>query len=721
MNSCVNNYNNDTILSSPASRIPGAIFLGLAATLGLPGNTFIIWSILWKMKGREKSVTCILILNLALADGAVLLLTPFFIIFLAKKSWIFGRPVCKIAYYLCCLNMYASIFIIALMSMDRFLAVFRPYLAQSLRKRDVVVKVLIVIWLLAGALALPAFAFREVIDNKVMNVTICEPCHASRAEAIFHYSFETLVAFLLPFPVVCFSYMLVLMKLKSSRFGQRSRIEKLIAVILLTFAILWLPYHVVNAMQVTANLTTGNISETLAKAAKKSRAGATALAFFSACVNPLLYAFAASDLFRVFGVGFVAKLLEGTVAEIQKRVKSQRDLVKGLVRVGSRGESVELQVKNGVKLEPLNGDYEWHPHSSVNYSIMSEEYMVPSELTTSNSSFTNSTVYPMMPHGYSHKLGIAILSVAFIIGFPGNAFVIWSILSCMKKCSVTCLLILHLAIADIIVILTAPMFLHLLSTGSWIFGNIICKICHYISCLSMYASIILITSMSIDRYFAVARPLSSATVRTKMIFGKVLLAIWVSACMLAIPMPIYRAVETINNKEQCRHIHSSPSHIIFHYVFETVTGFVIPFTIVMFCYLYIGLRLRSAKFQTKYKTSRLVVMIMVVFALFWLPYHVVNIIEVSGEVFSSDNLRKAARLARPNVTALAFLSSSINPILYVFAGGSFIRTAGVEFMAKLFEGTGSDTNGVWKISQVFRHKSHEESMDLGNTNIKIKR
>ncbi|XP_072271265.1 leukotriene B4 receptor 1-like [Pyxicephalus adspersus] len=347
---------------------------------------------------------------------------------------------------------------------------------------------------------------------------------------------------------------------------------------------------------------------------------------------------------------------------------------------------------------------------------MSDEYMVPGQLATSNSSFTNTTVSPLTPHGYSQKLGIAILSIAFIIGFPGNAFVIWSIVSCMKKCSVTCLLILHLAIADIIVILTAPVFLHLLSTGSWIFGNIICKICHYISCLSMYASIFFISSMSIDRYFAVAKPLSSIGVRTKMLLGKVILAIWVLACVLAIPMPIYRAVETINNKEQCRHVHMTPAHIIFHYVFETVTGFVIPFTIIMFCYLYIGLRLRSAKFQTKHKTSRLVVMIIVVFAIFWLPYHVVNMIQVSGEVFSSDKLRKMARLARPNVTALAFLSSSINPILYVFAGGSFIRTAGVGFLAKLFEGTGSDANGVWKIPQLFKQKGHEESIDLRNTN-----
>lgn len=236
----------------------------------------------------------------------------------------------------------------------------------------------------------------------------------------------------------------------------------------------------------------------------------------------------------------------------------------------------------------------------------------------------------------------------------------------------------------------------------------------------MYASIIIITFMSIDRFIAVARPLSSVTVRTRLVFGKLILAIWVFACLLAIPMPIYRAVRNLANKQMCMHIHSSPAHMIFQYMFETVTGFAIPFAIIMSCYLYIGLRLRSAQFQTKHRTSRLVVMIIVVFALFWLPYHVVNMIEVSGKVFSSDKLGKAASLARPNVTALAFLSSSINPILYAFAGGSFIRTAGVEFMAKLFQGTCSEPNNTGKISQVFQKKSHDETLELRNTKKNIK-
>ncbi len=58
---------------------------------------------------------------------------------------------------------------------------------------------------------------------------------------------------------------------------------------------------------------------------------------------------------------------------------------------------------------------------------------------------------------------------------------------------------------------------------------------------------------------------------------------------------------------------------------------------------------------------------------------------------SSSSVLKAAKVARPNVTAFAFMSSSVNPVLYVFAGSSHIRQAGLGFMAKLFEGTNSES------------------------------
>lgn len=53
-----------------------------------------------------------------------------------------------------------------------------------------------------------------------------------------------------------------------------------------------------------------------------------------------------------------------------------------------------------------------------------------------------------------------ILSLAFIVGFPGNAFVVWTICERMKQRSPTVVLILNLAIADLLVLVTLPIWIY---------------------------------------------------------------------------------------------------------------------------------------------------------------------------------------------------------------------------------------------------------------------
>lgn len=65
--------------------------------------------------------------------------------------------------------------------------------------------------------------------------------------------------------------------------------------------------------------------------------------------------------------------------------------------------------------------------------------------------------------------------------------------------------------------------------------------------------------------------------------------------------------------------------------------------------------------------------------------------QVIGMMQDYPSLLEAAKVGRPNVTAFAFMSSSVNPVLYVFTGSSHIRQAGLGFMAKLFEGTNSES------------------------------
>lgn len=319
------------------------------------------------------------------------------------------------------------------------------------------------------------------------------------------------------------------------------------------------------------------------------------------------------------------------------------------------------------------------------------------------------------PTSQSHGTGIAILVIAFVFGFPGNLFVVWTVLCRVQRRSVTCLLVLNLSVADALVLLSAPFFLRLLAgPNGWEFGDGMCKLVHYFCCVNMYVSIYLICVMSLDRWLAVMRPFLSQKLRKKRTLYIVMLVIWITAFLLALPMPFYRSNLKVNKSIYvCKPYHwNSDNHELFQYLMETLMGFLIPFTFIVFCYTSVICRLRSAMFHGRIKGSFLILIIISAFALFWLPYHVINILQVIGVLQDrSGPIYKVANSVRPKVTAFAFLSSSVNPLLYVFAGSSNIRQAGCSFMAKLFEGTYSESNSGRR-STTFTSSSAHSKMSV---------
>ncbi|KAL6466463.1 hypothetical protein MHYP_G00242670 [Metynnis hypsauchen] len=318
-------------------------------------------------------------------------------------------------------------------------------------------------------------------------------------------------------------------------------------------------------------------------------------------------------------------------------------------------------------------------------------HMASLALNTPISEPPNSSVTSTNALTVSHQIGIAILVLAFTFGFPGNIFVVWSVLCRVQQRSVTCLLVLNLAAADAFVLLSAPFFLRLLAGGQgWEFGDVMCKTVHYLCCVNMYVSIYLICLMSLDRWLAVTRPFLSHRLRNKRTIYMAMLGIWVMAFILALPMPFYRRVLEHNGMTHCIAYHRNNGHRVFQYLFETLMGFVVPFTFILACYTSVIRRLRNAMFHGRVKGSLLILLIVITFAVFWLPYNLINILQVIGVLQNNQTISNLVKVVRPNVTAFAFLSSSVNPVLYVFAGSSYIRRAGLSFMAKLFEGTHSD-------------------------------
>ncbi|KAM9501491.1 leukotriene B4 receptor 2b [Clarias gariepinus] len=320
---CVSPLTLNSTSSSPSDKVPsdstvsffiGTFVLAIVFLLGVPGNLFIIWSIL--ARARQRSVTTLIILNLACADGAIMCLTIFFIVYLAKQSWVFGRFMCKLLFYLCNTNMYASIMLITLMSVHRLVTVLRPQDAHLFKRRRNVLSVLTMLWVLVFTLAIPAFIFRDV-EEKLCSQVVCSHKHTDPKYVVIHFCMETVVGFLLPYAIIVSSYVCILLRLRQTRFKRRVRSEKLILSIIITFAVFWIPYHIINIMQVVSACAPAHSQlQTLNNFSRSYRAAASSLAFISSCANPVLYALAGRSYIRVDGMSFMARLFEGTALEI---------------------------------------------------------------------------------------------------------------------------------------------------------------------------------------------------------------------------------------------------------------------------------------------------------------------------------------------------------------------------------------------------------------------
>lgn len=69
-------------------------------------------------------------------------------------------------------------------------------------------------------------------------------------QVAIQYMLELILGFLIPYVVIVFCYIRILRRIRQTRFGRRIRSENLILAIVLTFCLFWLPYHIVNMVQV---------------------------------------------------------------------------------------------------------------------------------------------------------------------------------------------------------------------------------------------------------------------------------------------------------------------------------------------------------------------------------------------------------------------------------------------------------------------------------------
>ncbi|XP_032892366.1 leukotriene B4 receptor 1-like [Amblyraja radiata] len=297
-----------------------------------------------------------------------------------------------------------------------------------------------------------------------------------------------------------------------------------------------------------------------------------------------------------------------------------------------------------------------------------------------------------------------ILGATCLIGIPGNSIVIWVILSKMKRRPSTVLLILNLAIADLVVLLTLPPWIYSINNG-WTFGEPSCKVVAYLIYCNLYGSVFFITLMSVDRFMAVIYPFASQRWRTERSVCKVLPVVWALAFLFAVPVILLVKVQTIDGKPTCKDDKSDlKAQQITSLAMETFIGFVIPLTVLAVCYAHVIRRVSQMTYKSKNRTEMLIASIVIAFVICWLPYHVFNVFKFASLMVNSDSgafrvLENVSEVGSYITGALAFFSSAINPLLYAFAAKSFRNGFRSPVMVKIFEQMAQSTKDEYAMER----------------------
>ncbi|XP_037646663.1 G-protein coupled receptor 1 [Sebastes umbrosus] len=272
-----------------------------------------------------------------------------------------------------------------------------------------------------------------------------------------------------------------------------------------------------------------------------------------------------------------------------------------------------------------------------------------------------------------HIISVVIYIISFVLGLIGNGTVIW-VTAFKSKKTVNSIWLLNLAMADFVFVLFLPFYIdYILRDFHWDFGVVMCKLNSFVSVMNMYASVLFLTMLSIDRYVSLVHLNWSQRYRTINRAWVVCGCIWMLAAAMSCPALIFRDTMRLHDKVVCfNNFHTQDAHTaavrhIMIVVIRTTVGFLLPFTAICVTGILLTLKVNQSGGAVRLSSfSRTVSAVILAFFLCWAPFHTFSLMELS--VHSSIYLHSILRAGFPLATSLGFFNSCINPLLYMLLG-----------------------------------------------------
>ncbi|XP_075534187.1 tachykinin-like peptides receptor 86C [Dermacentor variabilis] len=238
---------------------------------------------------------------------------------------------------------------------------------------------------------------------------------------------------------------------------------------------------------------------------------------------------------------------------------------------------------------------------------------------------------------YALFFGVMVLVAAL-----GNATVIWIVLAHQRMRTVTNYFLVNLSVADLLTsTLNAAFNLVYMLESHWAFGEPYCIFSNFVASLTVACSAFTMAAMSIDRYFAVVRPLWARLPRWLALAA--VCGVWTASALLSLPNLLYsrtRSYRYADGSVRTVCLLMWPdgpaymSHIDYVYnVLFLVLTYVVPVITMVVTYTGMGVVLWGSRgigesterqqnvLQAKRKVVRMLIAVVTLFSVSWLPYN----------------------------------------------------------------------------------------------------
>ncbi|XP_078342954.1 neuromedin-K receptor-like [Oculina patagonica] len=282
---------------------------------------------------------------------------------------------------------------------------------------------------------------------------------------------------------------------------------------------------------------------------------------------------------------------------------------------------------------------------------------------------------------------VSVLTAAYIVIFPvalsANILLIFIILKRPTMRTTINYLFANMAASNLLVaVFIMPYAVrYLFAADAWfggVAGQISCRIVNFAYAISIASSVLSLTAISLDQFYAILFPMKRIAVIRNTRFTT--MVIWISSVIFMSPYLAMFGIREIAGQYQCVYMVLDRIIMEIHFTFMFVFLYAFPLVLMGALYVLIGRKLwfrtipgnihsihRQAAELSKRRVIRMLIIVIATFALCWFPVHVFDMCAA----FEPRLTRNMASYWSLLIVFIAHANSALNPCLEIALNRKF--------------------------------------------------